>query len=63
MKRTTLRQAIAENRLSDFIEQAEADGIGAADPKLFNELVKGVTTPRPSDQTSHSPAPDGSREK
>lgn len=61
--RLTLNDALASGRLSDFIDQAEADGIGPADRDIFAEMVGCVTTPPPEDQTSHSHARDGSRGK
>ncbi len=63
MKRLTLSEALASNRLEDFIVQAEAAGIGPDDSKDFDALVKRVTEPLPEGQTSHSPAGDGSRGK
>jgi hypothetical protein len=50
----TLAKALAENRLPEFIEQAEAQGIGPADRAQFEALVGRVTAPQPEDQTSRS---------
>jgi len=50
----TLSQALAEGRLSDFIDQAEAEGIGPADRSQFEALVGRVTAPQPEGQTSRS---------
>lgn len=64
MDRLTLREALAEGRLADFIDQAEADGIGPSDREQFEAIVKRVVTaPPPSDRTSRSPARGGSRGK
>jgi hypothetical protein len=43
----TLAQAIAEGRLQDFAEQAEADRIGPADRAQFDALMRRVTAPQP----------------
>ena len=59
----TLSEALASDRLSEFVAQAEAQGIGPANPAQFDALVKRVTAPLPSDQTSRSRARGGSRGK
>lgn len=61
--RISLSQAIKEGRLSDFVDQAERDGIGPADRGMFDAIVKRSTEPQPSDRTSRSPARGGSRGK
>jgi hypothetical protein len=61
MERLTLRDALMHDRLEDFIEQAERGSFGAADGARFDAIVSRVTAPQPSNQTSHSPARDGSR--
>lgn len=61
--RLTLAVALAENRLSDFIDQAEAAGIGPIDPAAFDRMLGAVTAPQPEDRTSRSPARGGSRGK
>lgn len=59
----TLQEALNSNRLEDFIAQAEAEGVEAADREMFDELVGRVTAPRPEGQTSRSRAGGGSRGK
>lgn len=59
----TLSEALAENRLEEFIVQAEAEGIGPVDRAQFDATVGRVTAPQPEDQTSRSPAGDCSRGK
>lgn len=59
----TLATAIAENRLPEFIAQAEAEGIGPADLDQFEAMVGRVTAPQPEDQTSRSPARGSKRGK
>lgn len=57
----TLRQAIDGNRISEFIAQEEARGIGPADEAPFLAVVKeAAKASRSEDQTSHSPSGDGS---
>ena len=56
MSKLSLSEALASNRLDDFVRQAEADGIGPADRTMFDALVGRVTAPLPEDQTSRSPA-------
>lgn len=51
----TLREAIESGRLSDFADQAEAEGIGPVDRSQFEMIMGRVTAPLPEDQTSHSP--------
>lgn len=63
MTRLTLSQALSEGRLSDFVDQAEADGIGPADRAQFEAMVGRVTAPQPEDQTSRSPAHGSKRGK
>ena len=59
----TLQTALAENRLEEFIDQAEAQGIGPADRVQFDALVGRVTAPQPEGQTSRSPAHGSKRGK
>lgn len=59
----TLDKALKTGKLSEFIDQCEADGIGPADRAQFEKLVERVTAPRPEGQTSHSPDGDGSHGK
>lgn len=58
----TLADALSSGRISDFIEQAEADGVGPADRAQFDKMVGRVTAPLPEGQTSHLPAGDCSPE-
>lgn len=60
----SLSQAIREKRLDEFIEQAEASGIGpVATAKLDRALAKVITSPPEGDQASGSPRRDGSSGK
>jgi hypothetical protein len=59
----TLQEALNSNRLDDFIAQAEAEGVEAANRAEFEELVGRVTAPQPEGQTSRSRAGGGSRGK
>lgn len=63
MNRLSLADALASNRLEDFIVQAEADGIGPADRAQFDALVGRVTAPLPEGQTSRSPVRGSKRGK
>lgn len=56
MKRLSLADALASERLEDFIVQAEADGIGPANRAEFDALVGRITAPRPEGRTFHSRA-------
>lgn len=59
----TLAQALTEGRLQDFVDQAEAQGIGPADRAQFDAMVGRVTAPQPEGQTSRSPAHGSKRGK
>ncbi|GAA0767340.1 hypothetical protein FHS52_001688 [Erythromicrobium ramosum] len=61
--RLTLSEALAGDRLSEFVEQAEAEGIGPADRAQFEGLLGRVTAPQPEDQTSRLPAHGSKRGK
>lgn len=50
----TLQEALDSNRLDDFIAQAEAAGVEAANRELFDALMGAVTAPPPEGQTSRS---------
>jgi len=63
MSQLTLSQALAEGRLSDFVTQAEAEGVGPADRAHFEALVGRLTAPQQEDQTSRSRGDGGSRGK
>lgn len=53
----TLNEAIRLDRLADFIAQAEAEGVAAADASEFEVgLAKLIKAPLPADQTSRSRA-------
>ena len=54
MNKLSLAQALSEDRLGEFINQAEAAGIGPADRTMFESLMGRVTAPQPEGQTSHS---------
>lgn len=60
----TLNEALRTDRLEDFISQAEAQGVEAADAEAFDRLLgKVVKAPLPEDQTSRSPAHGSKRGK
>lgn len=59
MTQLSLADALASDRLEEFIEQAEAQGIGPADRAQFDKVLK-VIAPPPEDQTSRSHG-DGSK--
>lgn len=59
----TLAQALAEGRLAEFVDQAEADGIGPAERTMFDTLIGRVTAPLPEGQTSRSPVRGSTRGK
>lgn len=63
MDRLSLADALASNRLEDFVLQAEAQGIGPADKAIFDTLLRRVTAPQPEGQTSHSPGHGSKRGK
>lgn len=59
----TLQEALNSNRLDDFIAQAEAQGVEAANRMEFDKMVGRITAPLPEDQTSRSPVGDCSHGK
>lgn len=63
MANLTLSEALASDRLAEFISQAEAEGVGPANRAQFEALVGRVTAPQPEGQTSRSPAHGSKREK
>ncbi len=63
MKPLSLSEALASNRLEEFIEQAERQGVGPISEADFEAALVGLIALPPEDQTSHSPAPDGSHGK
>jgi hypothetical protein len=62
MTRLSLADALASNKLEDFVAQAEADGVGPVDRAQFEKMVERITAPLQVDQTSHLPADDYSPE-
>lgn len=51
----SLSDALAQDRLEDFIAQEEARGVGPAPVRKFEQLAEAlVTAPPPEDQTSRS---------
>jgi hypothetical protein len=60
MKKLTLHEAIAEDRLEDFAKQAETDGVGPASEAQFDALVKGATERAQARRTSGSRTGDDS---
>lgn len=64
MSRLSLSEALAQDRLADFVAQAEADGVAPADRAQFDRLVgRVVTAPQPEGQTSRSHGSGYSRGK
>lgn len=60
----TLRDALAQGQLPEFIAQREAEGIGPVDADELNEALAGViTSPAGSRPASRSPEHGGSRGK
>jgi hypothetical protein len=61
----TLSEALRTGRLAEFAAQEESRGIGAADRKKLDALIKKMaTTPLQSKgRTSRSASPGGSRGK
>jgi hypothetical protein len=59
----TLAEALKTGKLNEFVDQAEANGVGPISRSDFDEILGKVTAPRPEDQTSRSPARGGSRGK
>lgn len=57
----TLNEALRDDRLDDFIAQAEAEGVAAANEAEFDRLMRRVTVPLPEGRTSRSRARGGSR--
>ena len=62
MTMLSLADALASNRLSEFVDQAEKQGLGPAGRVQFDKMVERVTAPLQEDQTSHLPAGDCSPE-
>lgn len=64
IEKLTLRQARDERRLDEFIDQAEANGVGPVCVDDFDRVAAAaIRTPPQPDQTSGSPRRDGSRGK
>ena len=63
-ERISLSQAIEQNRLEEFIQQAERDGIAVDNRQTFDSALTSVIKPPQSeDQTSRSPSPGDSTGK
>ena len=57
----SLKDAIAQGRLGDFVNQAEAAGVGPAnEADVEAALERLIRQPRSEDRTSRSPSDDGS---
>jgi len=63
MKALSLADALASDRLEDFVKQAETQGIGPISADQFDARLRSLTAPQPEDQTSRLPDHDCSREK
>ena len=59
----TLSLALRDGRISDFIAQAEAEGVGPIDRSQFDAMLGAVTAPLPEGQTSRSPVRGSTRGK
>jgi hypothetical protein len=60
----TLTQALADDKLAAFIDQAEADGIGPADGADLDRTIEAVIKrPRSEGRTSRFASRDGLRGK
>lgn len=61
----SLTKALKTNRLPEFIAQEEARGIGPAERKRLDALIREAATkpPRSKDRTSRSASRDGSSGK
>lgn len=60
----TLNEALRTHRIDDFIAQAEAEGVAAADAEAFDALLGNVVrAPLPAGQTSHLPVRGSTRGK
>lgn len=63
-KPITLKKALEDGKLQDFIRQEEARGIGPTSGGEVDAALERLIKPHQSeDQTSRSPSRDGSREK
>jgi len=63
MDRLSLSEALASDRLEDFIAQAEREGVGSVSSDDFEAALAGFIALQPEGQTSRSPAPGCSPEK
>lgn len=59
----TLKQALDEGRLAEFVDQEEAEGRTADREEFERRLGALIKVPLQEDQTSRSPARGGSRGK
>ncbi len=62
MKTLSLADALASDKLEDFVKKAEKQGIGPVSADKFDARLSGLIAPQPEDQTSRSPDHDGSPE-
>ena len=63
MKPLSLADALASDRLEEFIMQAEAEGLSVDQIEFDARLGELIKAPPQEDQTSRSPARDGSHGK
>jgi hypothetical protein len=59
----SLGEALASGRLADFVDQAEAAGVGPIPTIDFDAILGAVIAPLPEGQTSRSPAHGSKRGK
>jgi hypothetical protein len=60
----SLKDAMKNGKLADFIRQEEERGVLAIDKSDFDAVLSNIVKPKQSKgQTSHSPSRDGSRGK
>lgn len=60
----SLKHALTQGRLEDFITQAEAEGVGPVDrASLDHALTRVIKQPQSEGQTSRSPSRGGSSGK
>lgn len=64
MPQLTLKEALASDRLDDFIQQEEDRGVESVNVReLLAAIETTIKAPRSEDQTSHSASGDGSSGK
>lgn len=59
----SLGEALASGRLADFVDQAEAAGVGPIPTIDFDAILGAITAPLPEGQTSRSRGRDLKRGK